>query len=269
MIEQIALGVYYPRDSLLHRLQARTKLLLLLWLIAFLAVASQREWRFAPYLAAVGLAALALALSGIAPGHLWRRMRLLTLLALLGAITTLLLPEDPPRPLYRLGPLLITYDGVWSVTTVIVVFLALYVLALLLTMTTTSVALVEGLALLLAPLRRLRLPVDEFALMTLLALRFIPTLLDEAGQMIKAQQARGADFARGGPGARLHSLAGLLVPLMRAAWRRAAELADALEARGYADAGQQTPLHEGPLGARDYGALAFVALVTLAALLLF
>jgi energy-coupling factor transport system permease protein len=139
---------------------------------------------------------------------------------------------------------------------------------MLLTISTTPVALIEGLALLLGPLRRLRLPVDEFALMTLLALRFIPTLTEEVELLIKAQTARGADFTHGTLGQRAQSLAALLVPLLRGAQRRAAELATALDARGYTVAGEQTMLHEGALAMADYLTIGVVVLVTVAGLLL-
>ncbi|MEO7911913.1 MAG: energy-coupling factor transporter transmembrane component T, partial [Roseiflexaceae bacterium] len=149
-----------------------------------------------------------------------------------------------------------------------VVFLALYTLALLLTMTTTPVALIEGLTMLLAPLRRLQLPIDEFALMALLALRFIPTLTEEVELLIKAQTARGADFTHGILHERAQSLAALFVPLLQGALRRAADLATALEARGYTTDGRQTLLHEGQLAARDYVTFVAVVLVTIGALLI-
>ena len=345
MFDQLALGVYYPADSLLHRLQARTKLLLLLWLIGFVAVANQQaNWRITPYAGLVALVIAAIALSGIAPMHIWRRVRLLALLTAIGALITVLflveegvpllsvgparIPEQAvlaatllacatlaivlalaslglpaARDLWRrhwllrnrsgpiavllvaagllwlprtgalggdilLGPLVITEEAARVGGRLYVVFLALYTLALLLTMTTTSVALIEGLTILLAPLRRLRLPIDEFALMALLALRFIPTLTEEVELLIKAQTARGADFAHGTLRERAQSLAALFVPLLHGALRRAADLATALEARGFTTDGRQTLLHEGQLAARDYVAFATVVLVTIVALLI-
>jgi energy-coupling factor transport system permease protein len=137
----------------------------------------------------------------------------------------------------------------------------------LLTMTTTPVALVEGLTILLAPLRRVGLPVDDFALMLLIALRFIPTLLDEADGLMKAQAARGADVTRGSPGERLLSLQSWFVPLVQGALRRAEDLAAALDSRGYETQGRRTALHEGPLRRADWLVLAGVLLVTLLSLL--
>ena len=346
MFDQLALGVYYPADSLIHRLQARTKLLVLLWLIVFVTVANrQLNWRIIPYAGLVALMAAAIALSGISPIHLWRRVRLLALITAFGVlITVLFLVDDQGTPLLRIGParipeqaalaatllacaalaitlalaslglpaardlwrrrwllrsrvgplavLLLAAGLLWLPRTgllgsdivigplvitdgsarlggrLYIVFLALYTLALLLTMTTTPVALIEGLTVLLAPLRWLQLPINEFALMALLALRFIPTLTEEVDLLIKAQTARGADFAHGSLRERAQSLTALFVPLLQGALRRAADLATALEARGYTTDGRQTLLHEGRLAVRDYGTFGTVVLVTITVLLI-
>jgi energy-coupling factor transport system permease protein len=135
-------------------------------------------------------------------------------------------------------------------------------------MTTTPVALIEGMTLLLAPLRRLKLPVDDFALMTLLALRFIPTLLDEAEQLIKAQTSRGADVLHGTVRERLQSLSMFFFPLIQGALRRASDLSVALEARGYRSEGKQTLLYETSLAFIDYAALITVIMLTVGSLLL-
>ncbi len=344
MIRNISPGVYYPGHSLLHRLQARTKLLVMLWFVIIFLIANQRQWHFAPYIVAITLVLTAITLSGISPVHLWRRVRLLVLLALLGAlpavffpdshvnvlhtfgprfityaeirwlifiysslvaifILLLLLPIPPLRNFsqYRrlrrisiplmlieliglgilwltrstspgstlpIGPVVITYAGVWIAMAFFTVFLVLYTFSLLLTMTTTPIALIEGLTILLTPLRWLRLPIDDFALMTLIALRFIPTLIDEAEQLVKAQTARGADFSHGTIRERLQSLSALFLPFIQGTLRRAADLATALEARGYEVEGHQTLLHEKSLAIPDYLVLGTVALLTIGSLLL-
>lgn len=344
MFRNISLGIYYPGDSLLHRLQARTKLLVMLWLVIYFVIANQRQWHFVPYIVAIILLLSATVLSGISPRHLWLRMRLLVLLALLGAIPAIFFPDPRGIPLHTIGPFLITYtqihlliivytsllaifillfllpipafrtfrqyrwvrrisilfilialialgfllltrnatptntfsigpiiitqEGVWVVMAFFVVFLVLYALSLLLTITTTPIALIEGLTLLLKPLRWLRLPVDDFSLMTLIALRFIPTLIDEAEQLLKAQTARGANYSQGTIRERLQSLAALFLPFIQGTLRRASELATALEARGYEVDGHQTLLHEKSFGTADYLVLFIVALTTIGALIL-
>ncbi len=342
MFNNISLGTYYPGKSLLHRLQARTKLLVQFFIVVSLVIAGQREWHFMPFIVLVLLLVISILCSGISPYELWRRMWLLTLLTLIGAVAVLFsLSGDGDKVLYALGPLNvaygvaresallfalgillvliafyfpplrvirrrtwprrvrfwlflllivagiflwvirdnpasqnlvigplpITYSGVWSLVSFTVVLLTLYAFSLLLTMTTSPVALIEGLTMLLAPLRRLKLPVDDFALMTLLALRFIPTLLEEVEQLTKAQTARGADLTHGTIRERMQSLTLLFVPLMQGVLRRASELATALEARGYESDGHQTRLYEKALGRVDYAVLGVVVVVTVGSLL--
>ncbi len=323
---------------MMHRLQARTKLLMLPWLVIILLIANQREWHFLPYIAIGMLLIVGIGLAGIAPRDIWRRLWFLLIIALLGTLFTLFSSQGDLRVLYQIGPLLtsyalvrsvliisagiillallcsllplwrsrrwlwplrlllsllfvallimlwlisgsspatpyivgpliVTYGSVWLLVETLAVLFLLYIFCLLLTMTTQPVALIEGVTLLLKPLRRLKLPVDDFALMTLLALRFIPTLLDEAEQLIKAQVSRGADVAHGSIGERLQSLFMFFVPFMQGALRRAADLSVALEARGYRVEGKQTLLYETSLGMADYLALSIVMLITIAALL--
>src|SRR6266542_3583949 len=225
MFDQFALGVFYPVESFLHRLRARTKLLALGWLIGYVSVANQLG-RVAPYAVLVALALLAALLSGVGLGHVWRRMRLLVLLTVLGTLPAVLLLESDGAPLAALGPLVITWAALWLGLRLIVVFLAL------------------------------------------LALRFIPTLADEIELLVKAQLARGADFTHGSLRERSNSAAALLVPVYQGALRRAAELADALDARGYTIAQAPTVLHERPLAAADYLTLAVVMMLTLGTLLI-
>jgi energy-coupling factor transport system permease protein len=344
MFSRISMGVYYPGNSLLHRLQARTKLLVIVWLAIVVAIANGQVWHFAPYIVVVGLLLLAIVLSGISPRVLWQRLWLLLLLTVIGIIPAIfftnvgktilatfgpwpvaygalrltiliysivpltyllvsLLPgpslralrrrawfrftrfpvllltiiallflwlthKSPANGLLPLGPIVLTYDGVWYTMAFFVAFLTLYTFSLLLTMTTSPIALIEGLTLLMTPLRWLKLPVDDFALMTLIALRFMPTLIEEAEQLVKAQISRGADLTQGTLRERLQSLIMLFVPFIQATLRRASELATALEARGYQSEKRQTVLHEKAFQWVDYLVLLVVVLTTLGALFL-
>jgi energy-coupling factor transport system permease protein len=346
LLEQVSLGVYYPGASLLHRLQARTKLLAALMFVVALVVAGGSYWDFTPYLVAVALVICGVLCSGSSLPAMGRRLWFLALLVALGIVIGLPAPAGAStngRLLYVFPPLLlslgvvsglvvgsallllayllllllplpalrrprfrrwlrrsgwlslllllllaiplqsalsfppapaaprlafvITYDDFWGYSHFLAFFLILYPCSLLLTMSTSPVALVEGLSMLMAPLRWLRLPVDDFALMTLLALRFLPTLLDEATQLLKAQSARGASFSTGPPGARAQSILALLVPFLRATLRRASELATALDARGYRVEGRQTRLYETGFALRDYLVLLAAGGLLLGALL--
>ncbi len=344
MFSRISPGVYYPGNSLLHRLQARTKLLIMLWLAVVVAIANGNEWHFAPYIVIIGLLVLAIVLSGIPPRMLWQRLWLLLLLTLIGIppamfftnvgtrilatygpwpvaygmlrLTILiysivplayllasLLPNPTLRAMRRrpwfrftrmlvllltliallflwlthsspdygllpLGPIVLTYDGVWYTMALFVAFLTLYSFSLLLTMTTSPIALIEGMTLLMTPLRWLKLPVDDFALMALIALRFVPTLIEEAEQLVKAQISRGADLTQGTLRERLQSVTMLFVPFIQSTLRRADELAIALEARGYQSKQRQTLLHEKPIQLIDFLVVLVVVLTTLPALFL-
>jgi energy-coupling factor transport system permease protein len=267
MLNNLPLGVYVPGTSLLHQLQARTKLLVMGWLVVALFLANRRAWHLGPYIVILALLLLAVGLSGIRPGYIFRRMRLLLLLVVLADIPALMFtPGD--TTIATIGPVVVSSDGAWFVVGFSTIFLLVFLASQLLALTTSPVALGEGLALLLRPLRRWRVPADELALMTLVALRFLPVLVDEANQLIKAQQSRGAQFTRGSLRKRRGALLALIVPMLRGALRRAGELAVALEARGYALAGEQTPLYETRLHLRDYVVLALVVAPTLLTLFL-
>lgn len=276
MLEQLPVGTYLPSTSFLHSLQARTKLIVLVWLAAVVFLADHRAFHWGVFTASFAVLASGLALAGVSPAYLWRRMRLLLLLLAITMPGTLFV--TPGKTLYAIGPfptsvfgghshaeILITYDGVWYAVSLSAIFLILFVGSLLLTITTTPVALAEGIVLLLRPLRRFGLPVDEFGLMTLICLRFFPLVLEEASQLMKAQLSRGADFSTGTIGQRMRAFGTLLVPLVQGALRRAASLSVALDARGFGVGGEATPLHEHGLGARDWVVLLGVPLLTLVA----
>jgi energy-coupling factor transport system permease protein len=197
--------------------------------------------------------------------HLWLNRIKVPLIVITLCIIVLLwfIRNIPPATTFLVGPFVITDLGVWSMLSLSTVFIVLYIFSLLLTMTTSPIALVEGLTILLTPLRWLKLPVDDFALMTLIALRFIPTLIEEVEQLLKAQTARGADYAHGTIRERSQSLLALFIPLLQGVLRRASDLATALESRGYEVGSQQTRLHEKRLGALDYSVIAAVTIITI------
>jgi energy-coupling factor transport system permease protein len=340
-MNNIPLGVFYPGESFLHRLQARTKLLIVAWFVVVILVANQRRWHFAPYIACITLIVLGSALGKISPLELLRRVWLLVVFTVFGLFFALISTQAGSPVIVSLGPALLSITGLRSLAWVLAglsvalfilsrlvngrdgrlpsllkslrglmvivgivsllflwltsgsganqhvtlgpiavtqlgiwisvagfsVFFTLYLASLLMTMTTLPVALVEGITILLEPLRRLKLPVDDFALMVLLALRFIPTLLEEAQQLMRAQMARGADITQGTLRERMQSLVMFFLPLISGVMRRAAELAVALEARGYQHEGKPTRLHEASLGLIDYATLLVVLGVTLGSFL--
>ena len=279
MLSNLPIGIYKAGTTPVHRLRARTKLLVLAWLAIAFFVANHRMFHFGTYASAFALLALALVLARVDLGYIWRRMRLLVILLAIGIPFSLAwTPGDTWHafgPLIvmlfghtiPIGPVVVTYDGIWFTFSVTAIFLLLYLGSMTLTLTTTPVALAEGVTLLLRPLRRLGLPVDEFGLMTLVALRFIPVLLQEAEQLVKAQVSRGAEFTTGSLAARVRAIGALIVPMLQGALRRAEGLSVALESRGYGVTGEATLLHEGRLRWGDWLVLLAVPALTIAAYL--
>lgn len=279
MLDNLPIGSFIPRDTFVHRLRARTKLLLLCWLAFSFFIANHKNFHYGVYGFALALLLVTLIASGASLRYLLHRLRLL--LVLLGLGVPFILIWTAGRTWRTFGPLplsihgvsapvevVVTYDGLWFAVSATAIFLLLYLGTLALSLTTTPVALTEAITLLLRPLRRLGLPTDEFGLMTLLCLRFVPTLTQETGQLIKAQVSRGADFSGSSLAGRVRAVVALTVPLTEGALRRASGVATALEARGYGVTGEATPMHEGPLRLIDWALLILIPALTIAAYVL-
>jgi energy-coupling factor transport system permease protein len=261
MLKSLPIGTYIAGRSPLHRLRARTKLLVLAWLAILFFAANHKPFHFGVFFVSYAILALALVTTRVSPSYLWRRMRALVIVLAI-SVPLSLAWTGGDKVWHTFGPVVVTYDGLWFTFAYTAVFVLLYLGAIALTLTTTPVALAEGLVLLLRPARRLRLPADEFGLMTLVALRFFPILIQETEQLIKAQFSRGADLTSGSLAARIRGMSTLLVPLVQGALRRAEALGAALEARGYGVGGEATLLHEGRLRWGDWLALLVVVVVT-------
>lgn len=250
-----AIAQYYPAESVLHRRDPRVKFVA----VAAIAVALFTRDAFAA-LAVYGVAALvALIVSHVPLRWYWRGLR--PVLWLIGLTFVAQLFFVPGPALARLGPLKVSSRGLELATYLSLRLIVLVLVGSLLTLTTSPISLTDAIAWLGRPLRRLRLPTEEIALMMTIALRFIPTLLVEAETITRAQRARGAVFDRGGPLRRARALLPLLVPLFVVSFRRADELALAMEARCYRPGAPRTRMH--PLRARpsDWALLALVAAV--------
>ncbi|MBX6350121.1 MAG: energy-coupling factor transporter transmembrane protein EcfT [Clostridia bacterium] len=253
-MRDLTLGQFLPGRSALHRLDARAKLVA----VAFLIVALFSVRHPAGYLVAFALVALATWLAQAPVGAILRGLRpILVLLVITAAINAVSIPGEPVA---RLGPLALSREGL-SVAAALGVRLVLLVWATtLLTLTTSPMAFTDGLERIFSPGKRLGLPVHEVALMMSIALRFIPTMFEEADRIMKAQMARGADFESGSLLRRARQLVPVLVPLFVASFRRAEELALAMEARGYAGGEGRTHFREPAFTARDGLAVAVTAL---------
>ncbi|BDG62253.1 energy-coupling factor transporter transmembrane component T family protein [Caldinitratiruptor microaerophilus] len=253
MLDLQLIGQYVPGTSFLHRLDPRTKLVGVIAysvLIFFLRDAVGIGLAFA-------LAAAAVAAGRLSPALLLRGLQpVLVLLVLTVALNAVL---TPGQPLGRLGPVTVTREGLALSALMAARLVLLVVVASLLTLTTTPIALTDGVERLLRPLSRVGVPAAELALMMTIALRFIPTLMEEAQRILKAQEARGARLRAQGPLRQVQALLPILVPLFVAAFRRADELAVAMEARGYRGGQGRTRMRELAFGPADAVAAALLA----------
>ncbi|MDI3280983.1 MAG: energy-coupling factor transporter transmembrane component T [Bacillota bacterium] len=254
MLKDLTLGQYIETGSLVHHLDSRLKILATAGLITLLFLV--RDLRgylvLAVFLAgAVFLARLPfrLVLKGIRP---------LVWFILLTVVLNILMVEEGPL-LWSAGPLRVTAGGLERGIFMGVRLVLLILITSLLTLTTSPITLTDGLEHLLAPFKRVGVPAHELAMMMTIALRFIPTLLDETDRIMKAQMARGADFEHGRITERIRNLIPLLVPLFISAFRRADELAMAMEARCYRGGEGRTRLRELKWTRRDYLAAVLVA----------
>ena len=253
MFKDLTIGQYLPGKSAIHRLDPRTKILssLAFVIIIFLA----RDWR--GYAVLTAFAVVALAFSGVPFRFILRGLR--PILFILGLTLILQVFLTPGQALFKIGPLTATREGLTQGLYLSYRLVLLMVVTSLMTLTTSPIALTDGLEKLLNPFRRLGVPAHELAMMMTIALRFIPTLLEETDKIMKAQMARGADFESGNLMARAKSLVPLLVPLFVSAFRRADELATAMEARCYRGGDQRTRMKELRLTPRDFAAGALSA----------
>lgn len=256
-LRALSFGQYVPVDSPIHRLDPRTKILatVVLAVAAFLA----RDF--------VALAVLAAALGAVvaaarlSPGYVLAGLRPVWWLIAFTVVAQIGFGPAGGHPVWHRGPLTITRENLRDGALYGGQFALLIIATTLMTFTTSPVELTDGLERLLRPFRRLGVPAHELALMMTIALRFIPTLVEETDKIVKAQTARGAEFTRGSLGHRMRALIPLLVPLFVGAFRRAESLALAMEARCYRGGDQRTRMRELSLRPRDYAAFAVLALI--------
>lgn len=259
-LKALTIGQYYPGDSVLHRLDPRTKILAIL--ILSVAIFLPTNWTGYVVMAVVTLAAVML--SQVPFKFILRGLRPILILMLITTVFNAFL--TPGETAFSVGPCTVTWEGLRLSAVATVRLVLLVISASLLTLTTSPILLTDGLEQLLRPLAPLGVPSHELALMMTIALRFIPTLIEEADRIMKAQAARGADFQSGNLIARARGLIPVMVPLFVASFRRADELATAMEARGYRGGKGRTRMRELTFSGRDFVTLSFLG-VLLAALI--
>lgn len=257
MIRDITIGQYFPGKSAIHKMDPRIKILLSILYIVMLFVADNM-WGL---LLGVLFGFAAYLISRIPLSMIWKSMKPVVPIVIFTAVLNLFLSTGDP--LWQWKFLKITREGIETAVFMSVRILCLIAGTSLLTYTTSPIALTDGIERLLSPLKKIKLPVHELAMMMTIALRFIPTLIEEADKIMKAQMARGADFESGNLIKRAKAMVPLLVPLFVSAFRRAGELAMAMEARCYHGGEGRTRLRVLHFQKIDWQA----SLVTVAALL--
>jgi energy-coupling factor transport system permease protein len=258
MFKDITIGQYLSGESVIHRLDPRTKLTIVgvFMIVLFTAVSATA------YATLIAYTAVIVVLAEVPAKMLFRGLKPILFLLVLTFCLQLFLTDG--QKLFVLGPLVATYEGLRLGIFMILRLLLLLVVASLLTLTTSPVSLTDGLEAILSPFRVIGLPAHELAMMMTIALRFIPTLMEEAEKIMKAQMARGADFESGNPIRRVKSLIPLLVPLFVSAFRRADELATAMESRCYRGGVKRTRLKRLKATSLDAIAAAVTVVVALA-----
>ena len=254
MLRDITIGQYFPGNSLLHRLDPRIKIVLTLAYIIMLFIATN------PIGLVVGILFLVLTygISKIPPIMILKSLKPVLPIILFTTIVNRFFIEG--TPLVQWGFIKITLEGVTTAIVMSIRILCLIAGTSLLTYTTSPIALTDGIERLFSPLNRFKLPVHELAMMMTIALRFIPTLIEETDKIMSAQKARGADLESGGLMQRAKALIPILIPLFVSAFRRADELAVAMECRCYRGGDGRTRMKQLKLKPRDFWCSVFVGL---------
>lgn len=258
MLRDITLGQYYPVDSLVHRLDPRTKILMTVGFVVAVFLVTTL-WG---YLVVLAFLALAIKASGLPLKLMLRSIRPLRILLIFTFVLNLFFGAGG-RELFAWSFVVIREEGLNNALHFSLRLIFLVVGSSILTLTTAPVTLTDGIEKLASPLKRIGFPAHEMAMMMTIALRFIPTLTEEADKIMKAQTARGADFASGNLKQRATAMIPLLVPLFVSAFRRAGDLAMAMEARCYHGGEGRTRLHVLRFTMADFLALSAVGMLIL------
>ena len=254
MLNDVTFGQYYPAQSFAHRLDPRIKLLMLIAYIVALFVA---DTFYGLALCAL-FAIVAILVSRVPFGSVLRSVKGIVFLLVFTSVLNLFF-HGGDRLLVEWGIIHIYLEGVLFAIFLMFRLIFLVLGSALLTLTTTPVSLTDGLESLLKPLKYIKFPVHALALIMSIALRFIPTLMDETNRIIAAQKARGADFETGNLVKRVKAIIPILIPLLISAFRRAEELGDAMDARCYTNSPNRTKYKKLTFTWRDLVAALVVA----------
>lgn len=228
MMEKLIFGRYIPGNSFIHRLDPRAKLMGAIWFIIIIFLAN--NWL--TYVLLTVFVLTAVKLSEINPKFFINGVKPLIWLILFTVILQILFTSGSTI-WFRFGPVVISQEGLLNGVFIFMRFVLIIFMSTILTLTTMPLSLTDAIEYLLRPLAAVKVPVHEIALMLSIALRFVPTLMDETEKIMNAQRARGIDFGEGNIYQQMKAIVPLLIPLFVSSFNRAEELATAMEARGY------------------------------------
>lgn len=262
MLRDITLGQYFPGDSFLYKMDARVKILLTVVYLVLIFIVKN----YAGYAAVLALLILIIKSTDIPFKYILKGIKPIMVFVIFTAVLNLFMTSGDI--IWQWGFLKITYQGINYAVFMILRIVLLMAGTSMLTYTTSPITLTDGIERLLSPFSKIGLPAHELAMMMTIALRFIPTLIEETDKIMKAQSARGADFETGNIIQRAKSLVPLLVPLFIGAFRRADELATAMECRCYRGGTNRTRLHIMKTTKIDFAAVLIMAAFTAAVIVL-
>lgn len=257
-LKDVTLGQYFPGNSLIHRLDPRTKLIFTVLFIVVIFLCKD----LVSYGLVLATLIVLVGISRIKPKVFLKGMKPVVFIVICTALLNLFYTDG--NILWSLGFLKITEEGLWKAFFMVLRILMLITSTLLLTYTTSPILLTSGLERLLRPLKKVNFPVHELSMMMNIALRFIPTLIQETDKIISAQKARGADFDSGNLMQKAKALIPILIPLFISSFRRAEELAIAMECRCYHGDEGRTSLRQLVMKGRDWGFLLFTVVLVAA-----
>ncbi|AST94075.1 MULTISPECIES: energy-coupling factor transporter transmembrane component T family protein [Sutcliffiella] len=262
MLNNLIIGRYVPKDSFVHRMDPRAKLILV-FLFVFIVFLANNTWAYL----ILGLYVLFVtALTKIPITFILKGLKPIIWIILFTMVFHIFLTRGGEL-LFQIGPLSIYEEGIRQAIFISLRFLYLITITTILTLTTTPIEVTDGMETLFGPLKKWKVPVHELSLMMSISLRFIPTLLQETDKIMKAQSARGVDFSSGPIKDRVKALVPLLVPLFISSFKRAEELAIAMEARGYQGGEGRTKYRLLHWGGKD--TVMLIGLVVLTIILIF
>ena len=265
MFKDITIGQYFEGDSFIHKMDPRVKIMLSLLYIVILFVASSPM----AYLLFTAFTVFVVLLSRVPVRYVLKGLKPMLYILVFTALLNLFMTPGE-RVLWELFPggLKITYEGLKTAGMMFIRLVYLVVVTSILTLTTSPLMLTDGIEKLLRPFEIIKVPAHEIAMMMTIAIRFIPTLADETDKIMKAQMARGADFESGNILKRAKAMIPLLVPLFISAFRRADDLAVAMDSRCYHGGKKRTRMKQMKITGRDYVAVCFMLVLSVASVVL-